>query len=37
MNAKVLSLANFKGGVGKTSTTCLLAYNIAKEMLLIYL
>lgn len=28
----VLSLANFKGGVGKTSTTGLVAYNLAKRL-----
>lgn len=27
---KVLSFANFKGGVGKTSTTALVSYNLAK-------
>lgn len=27
---KVLSFANFKGGVGKTSTTALVGYNLAK-------
>lgn len=28
--AKIISFANFKGGVGKTSTTGLVAYNLAK-------
>lgn len=28
---KVLSFANFKGGVGKTSTTALVGYNLAKK------
>lgn len=32
MSATVLSLANFKGGVGKTSTTGLVAYNMAKRL-----
>lgn len=32
MDCQVLSLANFKGGVGKTSTTGLVAYNMAKRM-----
>lgn len=30
MTATVLSFANFKGGVGKTSTTALVAWNLAK-------
>lgn len=30
MDAKVLSFLNFKGGVGKTSTTALVGYNMAK-------
>lgn len=30
MTAKVLSFLNFKGGVGKTSTTALTSYNLAK-------
>jgi len=30
MTAKVLSFLNFKGGVGKTSTTALTGYNLAK-------
>lgn len=30
MTAKVLSFLNFKGGVGKTSTTALVGYNLAK-------
>ena len=30
MNANVLSFLNFKGGVGKTSTTALTSYNLAK-------
>lgn len=29
--SKVLSFANFKGGVGKTSTTALVGYNLAKK------
>lgn len=28
---KVISFANFKGGVGKTSTTALVGYNLAKK------
>lgn len=31
MTAKVLSFLNFKGGVGKTSTTALTAYSLAKQ------
>lgn len=31
MDAKVLSFANFKGGVGKTSTTALVSYELAKK------
>lgn len=31
MKAKVLSFANFKGGVGKTSTTALIAWSLAKS------
>ena len=30
MTATVLSFLNFKGGVGKTSTTALTSYNLAK-------
>ncbi|MBC1248131.1 ParA family protein [Listeria booriae] len=30
MTAKILTFANFKGGVGKTSTTALVSYNLAK-------
>ena len=30
MQATVMSFANFKGGVGKTSTTALVGYNLAK-------
>lgn len=29
--SKVISFANFKGGVGKTSTTALVGYNLAKQ------
>lgn len=29
---KIVSFANFKGGVGKTSTTALVAYNMAKRL-----
>lgn len=32
MKAKVLCEANFKGGVGKTSTTALIGYNMAKRL-----
>ncbi|WP_048597553.1 ParA family protein, partial [Melissococcus plutonius] len=32
MKATVLSLANFKGGVGKTSTIGLVAYNMATKL-----
>lgn len=31
MTATVMSFANFKGGVGKTSTTALVGYNLAKS------
>ncbi|MBF5067400.1 ParA family protein, partial [Salmonella enterica subsp. enterica serovar Istanbul] len=30
MTATVLSFANFKGGVGKTSTTALVAWSLTK-------
>ena len=30
MTATVLSFLNFKGGVGKTSATALVSYNLAK-------
>lgn len=30
MTATIMSFANFKGGVGKTSTTALVGYNLAK-------
>lgn len=30
MDSKIISFANFKGGVGKTSTTALVSYNLAE-------
>lgn len=30
MESKIISFANFKGGVGKTSTTALVSYNLAE-------
>lgn len=32
MDAKIISFANFKGGVGKTSTTALVGYNLATRL-----
>ena len=31
MQTKIVSFCNQKGGVGKTTTTALVAYNLAKE------